>query len=96
MAPQTGLWPKHPRQNRVCCFGCLKKGFKVSSGPVQWYRSSCGTDFENAEIGSPIEPCLIEAYSLNHLDSTYDLRKIPYLRPFGRSGYPYTGLANYG
>ena len=34
-------------------FGSLKGAFKVSSGPVQWYRSSYGTDFENSEIASP-------------------------------------------
>ena len=28
-------------------------GFKVSSGTVQWYRSSSGTDFDNFQIASP-------------------------------------------
>ena len=27
---------------------------KVSSGTVQWYRSSYGTDFDNAEVASPV------------------------------------------
>ena len=40
-------------RNRVCCFGCLKGGFKVSSGTVEGYRSSCGTEFDNSESASP-------------------------------------------
>ena len=33
----------------------LVKGVsKVSSGTVESYRSSCGTDFENLEIASPV------------------------------------------
>ena len=28
--------------------GCLKGGFKVSSGIVQWYRISYGTDFDSS------------------------------------------------
>ena len=32
----------------------LKGRFKVSSGIVEWCRSSYGTDFENSEIASPV------------------------------------------
>ena len=34
--------------------GCLKRGFKASSGIVQWYRSTYGSDFENSEIASTV------------------------------------------
>ena len=29
--------------------------FKVSSGTVEWYRSSCGTDFDHSEMASPVK-----------------------------------------
>ena len=38
---------------RACYLGCLKGTFKVTSGTAEWYRSSCGTDFDNSEIASP-------------------------------------------
>ena len=34
-----GRRPNHSPKHRVCCFGCLKGGFKISSGN----RSSYGT-----------------------------------------------------
>ena len=36
-------------------FGCLKGGFNVSSGTVQWYRSGYGIDLDNSEIASPVQ-----------------------------------------
>ena len=42
------------RFQSVCDFGCLKEGFTVSSGSVQWYRSSSGTTFDNSEMASPV------------------------------------------
>ena len=35
-------------------FWLLKRGFKVSSGIVEWYRGSYGTDRDNSEIASPV------------------------------------------
>ena len=32
----------------------FEKGFKVSSGTVEWYIGSYGTDFDNSEIASPV------------------------------------------
>ena len=46
--------PLKARYARVCYFGCLKGGLKVSSGTAEWYRSSYGTDFDNAETASPV------------------------------------------
>ena len=34
--------------------GCLKEVLKVSSGIVQWYRSSYGTDVKSSDIASPV------------------------------------------
>ena len=35
-------------------------GLKVSSGTVEWYRSSCGTDFDTSETASPeIDPNML-------------------------------------
>ena len=34
-------------------FWLFKGGFKVSSGTVDWYRNSYGTDFDYSEIASP-------------------------------------------
>ena len=34
-------------------FWLFKGCFKVSSGTVQWYGSSHGTDFDNSEIAGP-------------------------------------------
>ena len=34
----------------------LKRCFKVSSGTLQWYRCSYGTDSDKSEIVSPSEP----------------------------------------
>ena len=33
----------------------LKRGFKVSSGIVEWYSTSHGIDIENSERASPAE-----------------------------------------
>ena len=30
-----------------------RRGFTVCSGTVEWYRSSCGIDFDDLEIASP-------------------------------------------
>ena len=35
-------------------FWLFKGGFKVSSGPVDWYISSSDTDFDSSEIASPV------------------------------------------
>ena len=37
-------------------FWLIRGGFKVSLGAVEWYRSRCGTDFENSEMASPAAP----------------------------------------
>ena len=34
-------------------FWLLKAGFKLSSGTVLWYGSTCGTDFDNSETANP-------------------------------------------
>ena len=34
----------------------LQQGLKVTSGTVEWCISSCGTDFDNSEIASSVEP----------------------------------------
>ena len=34
------------------CFWLFKRGFKVSSGTVQWCTSSSGTDFDDSEMAS--------------------------------------------
>ena len=36
-------------------FWLFKGGFKVSSGTVEWYTSSYGTDFDSSEIASPLK-----------------------------------------
>ena len=38
-------------------FGLLKGVLKVSSGTVQWHRSSYGTDFDSSEVASPVRIC---------------------------------------
>ena len=48
---------------RVCYFGSLK-GVQVSSGTVQWYRSGCGTDFDNSETASPVHPTQLRLMKL--------------------------------
>ena len=54
--PRTSL--KAPRPSSALMQGTLfwlfQGGFKVSSGTVEWYRSSCGTLFDNSEIASPV------------------------------------------
>ena len=35
-------------------FWLFKRGFKVSSGTVEWYVSSYGTDFDDSEIARPV------------------------------------------
>ena len=35
-------------------FGLLTGGFNVSSGTVEWSRSSFGTDFDDPEIASTV------------------------------------------
>ena len=42
-------------------FGCLKEGFKVSSGTDEWYISRYGTDFENSEMArlETQKPCVV-------------------------------------
>ena len=52
-------------------FWQFKGGFKVSSGPAEWYRSSSDTDFENSEIASSVEtvtcPGMADWDFCNHL-----------------------------
>ena len=54
----TGLTYLDPKMCKTgpAQFWLFKGGFKVSLGvgTVQWYRSTCGTDFANAEIASPV------------------------------------------
>ena len=40
-------------------FGCFKAGFNATSGTVEWYGSSYGTDFSNSEIASPVSDTLL-------------------------------------
>ena len=39
---------------RIYACWLIKRAFKVSSGTVEWYRSSSGTDFDNSEKASPV------------------------------------------
>ena len=72
--PSRGRYVQKPLTTSKVGHGLLfwlfTRGFKVSSGTVEWYRyrSSYGTDFENSEIASLINgvevslassPCLV-------------------------------------
>ena len=49
----TFLCPPGPKQGLL--FWLFLGGFKVSSGTVEWYRSSDGTDSNKSEIASPVK-----------------------------------------
>ena len=44
---------KDSRAKEGQLFGMFKGPFKVSSGIVEWHRSSYGTAFDSFEVGSP-------------------------------------------
>ena len=45
--------PKHPNMAGLLSW-LFEGGVKVSSGIVEWYRGSCGTDFDSSDIASPV------------------------------------------